>query len=90
MILLIPVITLIAVPLSRVNPRQGQYSKLVTAALLYATYFIMLQFAKERVAAGTLPASIGIWWVHGLYIAIGWLIYRYPRVGNMLALGGSK
>lgn len=90
MILLIPVITLIAVPLSRVNPRQGQYSKLVTAALIYATYFILLQFAKERVADGEFPASIGIWWVHGLYIAIGWVIYRFPIVGNWLALGGSR
>lgn len=90
MILLIPVIALIAVPLSRVNPRQGQYSKLVTAALLYATYFILLQVAKERVAAGELAASFGIWGVHLCFIAIGVLIYRVPAVGNFFAIGGSK
>ena len=90
MVLLIPVITLIAVPLSRVNPRQGQYSKLVSAALLYASYFILLQFAKEQVAIGELPVRLGIWWVHALFIGIGWSIFRYPAIGNAFALGGSK
>ncbi len=90
MILLIPVITLIAVPLSRVKPRQGQYSKLLSAALLYATYFILLQFGKEQIAAGEFAAGIGIGWVHILFIAIGWIIFRYPAFGNALALGGGK
>lgn len=90
MILLIPVITLIAVPLSRVNPRQGQYSKLISAALLYAAYFILLQFAKERIAGGGALAGVGIWWVHILFIIIGWSIFRYPVIGNAFALGGSK
>lgn len=90
MILLIPVITLIAVPLSRVNPRQGQYSKLITAALLYAAYFILLQFAKEQIAVGGTVAGLGIWWVHILFMVIGWSIFRYPAIGNAFALGGSK
>lgn len=90
MILLLPVITLIAVPLSRVKPRQGQYSKLVAAALLYASYFILLQFAKEQVAIGEMAAGLGIWWVHILFIVIGLAIFRYPAIGNAFALGGSK
>jgi len=90
MVLLIPVITLIAVPLSRVNPRQGQYSKLVSAALLYATYFILLQFAKEQVAIGALPVGLGIWWVHILFMIIGWSIFRFPAIGNAFALGTNK
>jgi len=90
MILLIPVIVLIAVPLSRVNPRQGQYSKLMSAALLYAIYFILLQFAKEQVADGKLAASFGLWGVHLFFIGFGALIYRYPQVGEYLAVGGRK
>lgn len=90
MILLIPVITLIAVPLSRVNPRQGQYSKLVSAALLYVAYFILLQFAKERIAEGNLNPAFGLWWVHVLFIAIGLAIYRFPSLGNAFALGGRN
>lgn len=90
MILLIPIIALIAVPLSRVNPRQGQYSKLVPAALLYAVYFILLQFAKERIADGELAASFGIWGVHLFFLGFGVVIYRYPELGNYLAIGSRK
>ena len=48
-ILLIPVLTLIAVPLSRVAPRQGRFSRLVPATLLYAVYYVLLQLGSEVV-----------------------------------------
>ncbi|MEX2470464.1 MAG: LPS export ABC transporter permease LptF [Pseudohongiellaceae bacterium] len=79
-LVLIPVITLIAVPMSRVSPRQGRYNKLIPAALLYATYFVLLQFCKDLVAEGALPALIGLWWVHALFIALGVLLLRYPQL----------
>lgn len=85
MLLLIPVITLIAVPLSKVDPRQGRYSKLIPAALLYACYFVLLQFSKEMVAEGDIAAGIGMWWVHGLFIGIGFLLYRFPDLGKYFA-----
>lgn len=85
MLLLIPVITLIAVPLSHVDPRQGRFSKLLPAALLYACYFVLLQFSKEMVAEGDIAASIGMWWVHGVFIGIGYLLYRFPELGKYFA-----
>jgi len=88
-LLLIPIITLIAVPLSRVNPRQGRYSKLVPAALLYASYFVLLQFCKDMIASGDLAAGIGMWWVHALYIGIGVFVYRFPDFGRFFALNKS-
>jgi len=75
-ILIIPIMTLLAVPLSKVNPRQGRFSKLVPAALLYAFYFILLQVCREQVAEGQLPASLGLWWVHGVFLIIGLLLYQ--------------
>ncbi len=75
-ILLIPVITLIAVPMSRVDPRQGRYSKLIPAALLYASYFVALQFCRDLLAEGELNPALGLWWIHVLYLAIGGLLYR--------------
>ncbi|GJM14270.1 MAG: LPS export ABC transporter permease LptF [Pseudohongiella sp.] len=89
-LLLIPIITLIAVPLSKVDPRQGRYSKLVPAALLYAAYFVLLQFSKDMIATENLTAVIGMWWVHALFIGIALLCYRYPNIGRVFALGGSK
>ncbi|MFM1896699.1 MAG: hypothetical protein RLZZ385_1773 [Pseudomonadota bacterium] len=82
-VLLIPIITLIAVPLSKVNPRQGRYSKLVPAALLYAMYFILLQICRDRIADGSLPPLIGMWWVHGLFLALAAAVYSGRRLPGL-------
>jgi len=89
-LLLIPIITLIAVPLSKVDPRQGRYSKLVPAALLYAAYFVLLQFSRDMIAAENLPVIVGMWWVHMLFIGVALLCFRFPGISSAFALGGSK
>jgi lipopolysaccharide export system permease protein len=70
-ILLIPVLSLIAVPLSRVAPRQGRFSRLVPATLLYAVYYVLLQLGMSMLAEGTIPLALGLWWVHAVFIALG-------------------
>ncbi len=70
-ILLIPVLGLIAVPLSRVDPRQGRFSKLVPATLLYAVYYVSLQMGMNLLGEGAIPATVGLWWVHILFTAFG-------------------
>lgn len=89
-LLLIPIITLIAVPLSKVDPRQGRYSKLVPAACLYAAYFVLLQFSRDMIAAESLPVWIGMWWVHILFIGLAMFFHRAPDFGRSFALGGSS
>lgn len=84
-ILLIPVITLIAVPMSRVDPRQGRYSKLFPAALIYAAYFLLLQYSRDLVAEGELNALVGVWWVHALFIAVGVFVFRFPDIAHYFA-----
>ena len=88
-ILLIPVITMIAVPMSKVDPRQGRYSKLISAAVIYASYFLLLQLSRDMVAEGEINATIGLWWVHSLFIAMGIILYRIPELGRFLSLGRS-
>lgn len=86
MLLLIPVITLIAVPLSKVNPRQGRYSKLLPAAIIYGVYFVMLQFTKDLVAEGTIGTGLGMWWVHLIFVFIAVVVHRLPEISNRLSL----
>jgi len=88
-IFLMPVITLIAVPMSKVDPRQGRYSKLISAAVIYASYFLLLQLSRDMVAEGEINAAIGLWWVHGLFVAMGIILYRIPELGRFLSLGRS-
>ena len=70
----IPLLTLLAVPLSVVNPRQGKFAKLVPALSLYLGYFILLNAAKFAVEDGKIPPSIGLWWIHLSALFIGSLL----------------
>lgn len=87
-ILLIPIITLIAVPLSKVNPRAGRYSKLLPAVLLYAVYFLLLQYSRDGVADGEISPLIGLWWVHGVFVAVGIGLHKPQWIA--VTLGRTK
>ncbi|WP_462164517.1 LPS export ABC transporter permease LptF [Pseudoalteromonas xiamenensis] len=83
--LAIPLLTLIAVPLSVVNPRQGKFAKLVPAISLYLGYFILLNAARFAVADGKIPPSIGLWWIHLSALFIGaYLIVKGRPIGVWL------
>lgn len=72
--LLVFVVTVLAVPLSRVNPRQGRFLKLLPAILLYMSYLALLIAMRGQLEKGRLPPALGLWWVHGLFLAIGLLL----------------
>jgi len=77
--LLVFIVTLMAVPLSRVNPRQGRFLKLLPAILLYMAYLSILIAARGALDKGKIPAALGLWWVHGIFLAIGLgLLYWEP------------
>lgn len=78
-------LTLMAVPLSVVNPRQGKFAKLVPAICLYLGYFILLNAGKFLVAEGKVPSSVGLWWIHLSALFIGtYLIIKGRPVGVWL------
>ena len=72
--LLVFVVTLLAVPLSKVNPRQGRFLKLLPAILLYMAYLSLLIAARSALDKGRIPPALGLWWVHGIFFAIGMLM----------------
>jgi len=77
--LLVFIVTLLAVPLSRVNPRQGRFLKLLPAILLYMTYLALLIAARSALDKGRIPQALGLWWVHGVFLLIGLvLLYWEP------------
>ena len=77
--ILVFIVTLMAVPLSRVNPRQGRYLKLLPAILLYMSYLTILIAVRGALEKGRLPFALGMWWVHVLFLLIGLgLLYWEP------------
>lgn len=83
--LLVFIVTLMAVPLSRVNPRQGRFLKLLPAILLYMTYLGLLIAARGQLEKGKLPMNLGLWWVHGLFLLIGLGLVAWPELKLKLA-----
>jgi lipopolysaccharide export system permease protein len=73
-------LTLIAVPLSRLRPRQGRYARVGFAIIVYFVYSNLLKAAEVWVEKGTLPPAIGVWWVHILLLGFGiYLVLREAR-----------
>jgi len=71
------VLTLLAVPLSKTSPRQGRYSKLAIALLLYITYTNLLNVARAWLTKGDISPLVGLWWVHGIMLSIGlFMLFR--------------
>lgn len=64
-------LTVLAVPLSRTNPRQGRYAKLFVGILVYVIYSNLLGVGRAWLERGVMPADIGLWWVHGLFMTGG-------------------
>ncbi len=68
--LLVIVITLLAVPLSKTDPRQGRYVQMVPAILLYIVYLVSLNAARGAIEDGGMSPFPGIWSVHFVFITI--------------------
>ncbi len=78
-------LALLVFPLSRVKPRQGRYLMAVPALLIYTIYINLLFVARHWVELGTLPAAIGMWWVHGLFLLVA-LVLLNTRLGWRFAI----
>jgi lipopolysaccharide export system permease protein len=77
----IPLLTLIAVPLSRVNPRQGKFGRLLPALLLYLGYYSLLIIARSALEDGKIPAVLGMWWLHASALLLGAVLIMRNRGG---------
>ncbi|RUR39531.1 LPS export ABC transporter permease LptF [Vreelandella populi] len=80
--LMVFILALLAQPLSRVNPRQGRFGKLLPAIFLYVAYLSLLLAAVDAIGSGSLPTVIGVWPVHLLFLGLGLLLlWRSQRKG---------
>ena len=77
--LMVLVLTLLAVPLSRVNPRAGKYANLLPALALFFIYANFMFIARDWVVHEKVPAWLGMWWLHVLFVAIAAVLLRRAR-----------
>jgi lipopolysaccharide export system permease protein len=71
------VLTLVAIPLSRVNPRSGKYAKILPAIVLYIIYANFMFVSRDWILAGKMPLWIGMSWLHFSVALVGlFLVWR--------------
>ncbi len=61
-------LALLAIPLSRVNPRQGKYLHILPAIVIYIMYLNLLLVGRNWIENGVISYRWGLWWIHGLLI----------------------
>ncbi|MDA0148621.1 LPS export ABC transporter permease LptF [Vibrio sp. LaRot3] len=73
LVVCIPLLTMLVVPLSAVNPRQGRFAKMGPAILAYLAYFLAISATKSALEDGAIPAAVGMWPINGalLITALG-------------------
>jgi lipopolysaccharide export system permease protein len=87
----IPILAMIAVPLSSVNPRQGRFGKVLPGLGLFFTYYILLVLGKSAIEDGNLPPHIGLWWIHLLGLVTASLLLLKDRsAGGAIRHGWLK
>lgn len=68
------ILMLVAVPLAKLRPRQGRFGRIGIAILVYFVYSQLLAAARTWVESQSVPAAVGMWWVHALALALGVLL----------------
>ena len=70
-------LVLLAVPMSKVEPRQGRYGRMIGGILVYIIYFNVMGVLKVQIEKGLMGPFPGIWLAHGLVaLAVLWLLWR--------------
>lgn len=72
-------LALLAIPLSRLRPRKGRYSRVWLAVVIYFVYSNLVSAGKVWIARGTVPEPMGLWWVHVAVVLIGLGSIWIPR-----------
>jgi lipopolysaccharide export system permease protein len=89
-VLMVPIMALLAIPLSRVNARQGRFSRLLPGMVLCFLYVLCLSAARSALEDGRIPISMGLWWIHLVYLGVIVGIYKLDDVKALISRRGQR
>jgi len=72
------ILSLLAIPLSYVNPRAGRSLNLISAMVIYMFYNNMISVTNSWVGRGKISVAAGMWGIHMLMFVV-MLIFFYHR-----------
>jgi len=73
------ILTLFAIPLSKVKPRAGKFSGLIPAILVYTVYANFLFVGRDWLKEGVVPTWAGLWWLHITFFILGMSLLLVSR-----------
>jgi lipopolysaccharide export system permease protein len=77
--LIVPIAAFLALPLAKVNPRQGRYLKLLPAILLYISFVVLIGATRNSIEKGKLM-PMALWAVHISYFALALLLLSWDNL----------
>ncbi len=90
------VVAMLAIPLSRIDPRSGSFARILPAVILYFIYLVSLNAMRGALEGGAVPAAVTLLPVHIVFLALAMLlllsdkISQLGRIGQRMALSGGK
>jgi len=72
-------LTFLALPLSKVNARQGKYARLIPALIIYILYANLMFMGRDWIVQGNIPWWLGLWWLHGLVFLLALTIMYWQK-----------
>ena len=74
------IVTLLAVPLSRIDPRSGRFARILPAVLLYFAYLVSLNTLRGAIESGTLPIGITLIPVHLVFLILALVLISSEKI----------
>lgn len=78
------ILVLLAIPLSFVDPRSGRSGNMMMAVLIFIIYNNLISIAQAWITQGRVATAIGLWPVHGVFLAL--CLYMFYRRAYQLPL----
>jgi lipopolysaccharide export system permease protein len=73
------ILSFLAIPLSRVRPKEGRFNQFLPAILVYIVYVNLLFLARYWLEDGMTPPWLGLWWVHMIILGTAIVLWRRDR-----------
>ncbi|MBV8974630.1 MAG: LPS export ABC transporter permease LptF [Sinobacteraceae bacterium] len=78
------VLALLAVPLSKLRPRQGRYARVWVAVLIFFVYYNLATTGRTWLARGKMPEVVGLWWTHLVVALLALAFILGPGIATRL------
>jgi lipopolysaccharide export system permease protein len=76
------ILTVLAIPLARLKPRQGRYARVWLAVVVYLVYSNLISAGEAWIAHGAIPVALGLWWAHAAVVLLALAIIFAPQAAQ--------